>query len=218
MMRDLLSAKGIKLSKGTVHKYMNSELQLKSITRKPKYKYLKVQEPYKVFDNLIKQDFVAEAHNQKWCIDFTYLRLSTGHKRYNCSIIDLYNRSVVATKNSNKIDHTLAEETVKAAMKSARNPEGVILHSDRGSQFTSKAFVDFCNKNGIKQSMSRAGCPYDNAPMERYFNTLKAEEINLHSYSTDEELNSAIVNYAFGWYNNLRPHSYNGNIPPRKKV
>ncbi len=62
------------------------------------------------------------------------------------------------------------------------------MHSDRGSQFTSKEFVEFCEANDITQSMSRAGCPYDNSPMERYFNTLKAELINLRSFANEEML------------------------------
>ena len=64
--------------------------------------------------------------------------------------------------------------------------------------------------------MSSPGCPYDNAPMERYFNTLKAELINLHSYETEAQLYEEIAAYSYGWYNNLRPHSFNGGLPPAK--
>ena len=110
----------------------------------------------------------------------------------------------------------LAIETVKAALARVGGETGMILHSDRGSQCTSEAFISFCNDNGIIQSMSRPGCPYDNAPMERYFNTLKTEKLNLHKYETEEQLYIAIRSYAFGWYNNLRPHSFNGGIPPAK--
>ena len=92
----------------------------------------------------------------------------------------------------------------------------MILHSDRGSQFASKEFIGFCKGLGIIQSMSKPGCPYDNAPMERYFNTLKAELLHLNKYETEKELYTAITAYAYGWYNNLRPHSYNGGLPPLK--
>ena len=68
----------------------------------------------------------------------------------------------------------------------------------------------------IVQSMSRPGYPYDNAPMERYFNTLKAELINLHSYKSEDALYDAVTRYAFGWYNNQRPHTYNKGLPPAK--
>ena len=72
----------------------------------------------------------------------------------------------------------------------------------------------FCNEHGIIQSMSKAGCPYDNAPMERYYNTLKAELINRYYFSTDEELRTAIAEFAYSWYNQIRPHSYNNYLTP----
>lgn len=218
MMTALLASKGIILSEATVHKYMNTELGLRSVTRKRKPRYVKGGEPHKVFENLLCRDFSAESRNQKWCTDFTYLFLDNGAKRYNCSIIDLYDRRVVASVNGRRINADLAKAALAYAMETTGRPKGIILHSDQGSQFTSKEFIEFCEANKVIQSMSRAGCPYDNAPMERYFNTLKAEEVNLHSYHTDEELNESITTYAFGWYNNLRPHVYNHNLPPCKVV
>ena len=161
MMADELKKYSILLSKNTVYSYM-SELGLKSIVRR-KYVYEK-GEAHKVFANLLEQNFVAAKPNEKWCTDFTYLHLSTGEKRYNCTILDLYDRSIVASLNSNKIDSELAINTLKIALKQAKSSKNIILHSDQGSQYTSKKFVDFCNEHGVIQSMSRAGCPYDNAP------------------------------------------------------
>lgn len=66
--------------------------------------------------------------------------------------------------------------------------------------------------------MSRAGCPYDNAPMERYFTTLKYELIYQKEYKDEKTLYEDIVSYAHGWYNNVRPHTYNGGIPPKKVI
>jgi len=91
---------------------------------------------------------------------------------------------------------------------------GLILHSDQETQFASKVFVDFCSQNNITQSMSKAGYPYDNAPMERYFNTLKRELINQHYYHNDQELNDGIYDYAYVWYNHLRPHTFNNELTP----
>ena len=70
----------------------------------------------------------------------------------------------------------------------------------------------------ITQSMSRPGCPYDNAPMERYFNTLKTELLYLHEYESEEALYTEITKYAYGYYNNQRPHSFNGGLAPRKVI
>ncbi|WP_423219613.1 hypothetical protein [Clostridium butyricum] len=81
----------------------------------------------------------------------------------------------------------------------------MILHSDQGVQFTYKAFVDFYSEKNITQSMSKAGYPYDNAPMERYFNTLN----NQHYCHNNKELNEDIYDYAYVWYNYLRPHTFN---------
>lgn len=215
-MRDLLVGKGIRLSALTVHRYMNKELGLRSVTRRPRYRYVKGDDPKSVFRNLLDQDFRAKRRNEKWCIDITYIFFGKHLKRYNCTIIDLYDRRVVASECSDRMNTDLAIETVKAALASVGGETGMILHSDRGSQFTSDAFIGFCNDNGITQSMSRPGYPYDNAPMERYFNTLKTERLYLHKYETEEQLYLAIRSYAFGWYNNLRPHSFNGGIPPAK--
>ena len=216
MMTQLLRNEGIYLSPQTVHKYMNKELGLRSVTRKKKYVYQKGGEPYRIFPNHLEQDFTAARRNEKWCIDFTYLFLNNGSKRYNCTIIDLYDRRVVASVCGNRINTALAIDAIESALRSCDGETGMILHSDQGSQFTSKEFVSFCDKNGVIQSMSRPGCPYDNAPMERYFNTLKVELINLHSFDCENDLFAAITSYAFGWYNNLRPHSYNQNKPPCK--
>lgn len=94
---------------------------------------------------------------------------------------------------------------------------GVILHSDQGSQYTSKEFTDYCSDHNITQSMSRAGCPYDNAPMERYFNTLKSELIYQHSYTYEDKLFADIDDYVLLWYNSVRPHFFNNGLTPWQK-
>ncbi len=213
-IRVFLERKNIYLSGPTVHKYMNTELGLYAIVRRKKTNYEKGN-PHKVFENLINQDFSANEINQKWCTDFTYLFLTDGSKRYNCSILDLHDRSIVASITDKNITSDLAIRTLKKALESQpKIKDTLILHSDQGSQYTSKDFIDFCKSVGITQSMSKAGYPYDNAPMERYYNTLKNERINLHYYHTDEELNTAIEDFAYIWYNHVRPHSYNNYKTP----
>lgn len=204
-----LARKGIKLSALTVHVYMNQILGLQSIVRPKKPGYRKTK-PHKIFKNLLNQDFTSTEINKKWCTDFTYLFLKDGSKRYNCTIIDLYDRSVVASITDKKITADLAKRTLQKALDSQSGINGaLILHSDQGSQFTSKEFIDFCESVGVTQSMSKAGYPYDNAPMERYFNTLKNELINQHEYHTETELYDSIEEFAYVTYNHVRPHSYN---------
>lgn len=215
MMRVFLERRGIVLSALTVHKYMK-ELGLKSVTVPKKPRYIK-GECYKKFKNLLEQKFDADGPNKKWCTDFTYLTLTEGERRYNCSIIDLYDKSVVATKTSSHIDADLAIDTLKQALKHNSVEEGLILHSDQGSQYTSRAFTEFCKEKKITQSMSKAGCPYDNAPMESYYGTLKAELIRQNKFEDDKKLNEAIEEYAYVWYNHVRPHSSNGYKTPFEK-
>ena len=75
-------------------------------------------------------------------------------------------------------------------------------------------FVEFCESVHVTQSMSKAGYPYDNAPMERYFNTLKSELIYLYEYDTEEALYQAVEEFAYVEYNHVRPHSFNGYLTP----
>ena len=140
---------------------MNSILGLKSIVRpkKPEYKHGK---PHKVFENKIQQNFTADKINEKWCTDFTYLFLENHDVRYNCTIIDLHDRSVIASITDRHITSDLAIRTLQKALESQPAIKGeLILHSDQGSQFTSKAFVEFCESVHVTQSMSKAGYPYD---------------------------------------------------------
>ena len=216
-MKAFLDRKNIHLSKTTVHKYMNKEMHLYSICRRKKPNYKKGH-PHKLFPNLLKQKFVANEPNRVWCTDFTYLYLSNGTVRYNCTIIDLYDRSVVASENGKYITTDLAIRTLDKAIHAQHcDATKLILHSDQGAQFASVDFTSFCSLLGITQSMSRAGCPYDNAPMERYYNTLKAEEIYIHSYDTVQILDDAVYEFAYVWYNQIRPHSYNGYLTPAEK-
>ena len=143
--------------------------------------------------------------------------MEDGRKRYNCSIIDLFDRAVVATLNSSHIDSELAIQTLKAALERNHYPKNLMLHSDQGSQYTSRAFTDYCKEERVQQSMSKAGCPYDNSPMESFYGTFKAEFISKHRFSSDEELNHATRDYVYVYYNHIRPHSSNGYMTPFEK-
>ena len=106
------------------------------------------------------------------------MTLTNGIRRYNCSIIDLYDRSVVASENSSFITSSLAARTLEKALSSSKAiSQNLILHSYQGSQFTFAKFVQHCRKLSLSQSMNRAGCPDDNVPTERYYNTLKTKLI-----------------------------------------
>lgn len=215
MMVIYLKRRGILLSKTTVLKYMK-ELGIRSVVVRKKREYAK-GECYKKFENHLNGEFQAERKNEKWCTDFTYLYLADGSKRYNCSILDLYDKSIVATQNGSRLDAQLAIDTLEKALRRNNVRKNILLHSDQGSQYTSKAFTDFCEKKQIQQSMSKAGCPYDNAAMESFYGTFKAEFTKQTSFTTDEQLNKATEEYVYGYYNHIRPHSSNGYLTPFEK-
>ena len=205
-----LARRGCHYSTITAHKYM----RLYSLVRPKKPGYRRGK-PHKVFENRLQREFHADRPNHKWCTDFTYLFLKNGEVRYNCSIADLYDRSVIASVTDRQITSGLAIQTLKKALETQPQiREELLLHSNQGSQYTPKAFVEFCESVHVSQSMSKAGCPYDNAPMKRYFNTLKNECVNLYEFQTEEALYQTVEEFAYVTYNHIRPHSYNGYRTP----
>lgn len=129
-----LARKGYHYSPATIHKYMNAELGLRSIVRPQKTDY-EQGKPHKVFENKLQQNFMSDKINQKWCTDFTYLFLKNHDVRYNCSIIDLHDRSVIASITDRHITSDLAIRTLQKALDSQPAIKGeLILHSDQGSQ------------------------------------------------------------------------------------
>lgn len=128
--------------------------------------------------------------------------LQNGKTRYNCSILDLYDRLIVTTLNGPKITAELAINSLKTALyKVGKINNKIIIHSDQGRQYTSKDFTEFCSNNNLIQSMSKTWCPYDNAPIEIHFNT-------------DELLNKVVYDFSYTLYNHVIPHSFNGGLTP----
>lgn len=212
MMRDHCKLNGFLYSVATIRKYMK-ELNLSSCIRRKK-KYHRHQKGHHIYPNLFQQQFSVEQPNAVWCMDFTYLYLKNGTVVYNCSVIDLFNREIVASVSGYKINTTLAMQTMSEAFSKKVVKPGLILHTDQGSQFTSHSFDQYCKDRKIQQSMSKAGCPYDNAVMERYFNSLKNECTNHYQFETKDALDKIINKYSFDWYNTRRPHTFNGGLPP----
>ena len=115
-MRIFIKRYGYELSNTTMHKYMNKELNLCAVIMHSKLGY-KTGKKNKIFDNLLNQNFTVDCKNKVWCTDFTYMRQPNGKFRYNCSIIDLFDRSAVASLNSDYINTDLAINTLKTALK-----------------------------------------------------------------------------------------------------
>ena len=140
-MKIYLARKGYSYSFTTIHKYMNVELGLHSIVR-PKKPRQEQGKAHKVFENKLGQVFTAEKPNQKWCTDFTYLFLKSGEVRYNCSILDLYDRSIVASITDRAITSDLAIRTLQKALASQKITKGeLMLHSDYAEEKTIPKFL-----------------------------------------------------------------------------
>ena len=163
--------------------------------------------------NILSQRFSQTAPNCVWVCDFTYIRVSARYV-YLCAIMDLYARKIIAYKLSTRIDTKLAIDTLDAAVAARGKCRGVIFHTDRGCQFTAKAFRKHLDEMGIVQSFSAKGHPYDNAVMECFFKYLKKEETERRIYATLDELKTSLFRYINGFYNSLRPHSANGGLAP----
>lgn len=214
MTCDYLALQGVKISYATAFEYFH-ELGLHSIVRRNHYEYTKGAE-HTVFPNLLNQNFEVDEPNKVWATDFTYMIQPDGSKYYNCTIIDLCKRDVVASLNGKYITAELAIKTLRKALNKRKPPKGLILHHDQGSQFGSKKFVKYCQKHHVQQSMSRAGCPYDNAPMERFYNTFKNEFYNLYKFESLEALDKATYKFVYVTYNYQRPHQHNNGMPPAR--
>ena len=123
-MKIFLSREDFTLSKTTIHKYMNKQLGLKSICKRKKLGYKKGY-AHRIFPDLVSRNFKTDRINHIWCADFTYLNLSNGVIRYNCTIIDLFDRSVVSRVKGKWINSHLAVSTLKKALKSQGPLRGV---------------------------------------------------------------------------------------------
>jgi len=196
------------------------ELGIRCITR-VKHNVVNEDAEHKVFPNILERKYnECTAPNQVWCADFTYLKKETGGFRYNMTIIDLYDRSPVATLNSTRIDRHLAMDTLKLAIGkiTKKDRKKLILHTDQGSQYTSSDFRALCQSYGITQSMSRAGNPYDNAVMERFFNTLKTDFYNLYRwYDDDDKIDAEIKEFCHNLYYMQRPNRALDGLTPFEK-
>lgn len=163
--------------------------------------------------NVLGQNFEAATPNTKWVADITGVWTAEGWL-YLAAILDTYSRFVVGWAMSATRDATLVADALDMALK-RRHPDGGLLHhSDRGSQYTSGDYQERLVGAGIVVSMSRKGNCYDNAMMESFFGTLKAECVERHLYQTRREARQSIFEYIETFYNRQRLHSSLGYVSP----
>lgn len=159
-----------------------------------------------VAPNLLARDFTATAVNQKWVGDITYVWTTEGWM-YLATIIDLYSRAVIGWSLQDSMTKELVCDALLMALWRRGFPKGVIVHSDRGSQYCSDAYQQLIKRYGLRCSMSRKGNCWDNAVAESFFHTLKIELIYQTNYQTKEETKQNIFQYLEVYYNRKRRHS-----------
>ena len=161
---------------------------------------------FNIAPNLLSRDFFAEKPNQKWVVDISYIWTREGWL-YLAVVLDLHSRRVIGWAVSNRMKRGLAIRALNMAIALRRPPKGCVHHSDRGSQYCSHDYQKILRQHGFKVSMSGKGNCYDNAAMETFFKTIKAELIWRRSWQTRRDVEIAIFEYINGFYNPRRRHS-----------
>jgi putative transposase len=167
-------------------------------------------------DNLLNREFTADAPDRKWVTDITYLPTQEGWV-YLAAVMDLFNRKIVGWSMSDSLATGLVSAALRHAIET-RHPNGrqLLHHSDRGCQYTSDAYQHTLQTLGITCSMSRTGCCYDNAAMERFFWSLKQEWTNHCVYENITAARASVFHYIEVFYNRERIHEALGYLTPEQ--
>ncbi|MBY0095558.1 IS3 family transposase [Mesobacillus maritimus] len=205
---------GYSISEKTVARRMK-ELGL---TATPKEKFVVTTDSkhnLNVYPNLVKREFNVKEPNKVWVADITYIWTLEGWL-YLSSIMDLFPRKIVGWSIGSTMKKELTLQALNMAIISRQPPEGVIHHSDRGSQYCSNDYIDALKEHKMQISMSRKGDPYDNACIESFHATIKKDLIYRRRFTTRAEAIKAINFYISNFYNEKRKHSTLGNCSPNQ--
>lgn len=195
---NLLKEKGLKARNGKGFKYFPA-----------------VESKTNVSENLLRRRFEAQAPNQKWVTDITYIKVNRTWL-YLAVVLDLFSRKVVGWSLGTHMREELILEALDMALSNRMVKEGLLLHSDRGVQYRGNTYQEALEANGIVCSMSRKGNCWDNAVMESFFSRLKVELIYAENYQRIEEAKSGIFEYIEIFYNRKRRHSALGYKSPAR--
>lgn len=166
-------------------------------------------------DNLFNQDFSTTGLNEKWAGDITYIKTKIGWVYLAC-VIDLHNKEVVGYDISKKADAELVCRALSYALarRNITKNNTLTCHTDRGVQYASRRFQTMLDTNEIRGSMSKAGCPFDNAPVESFFSSAKRECILRKDYLDITDVRRDIFDYIEIFYNRKRIQTGLGNKSP----
>jgi transposase InsO family protein len=209
-----LAADGFRVSLGTV-KRVRRELGLRCVQRKRRFRVQTTDSGHQlpVAPNLLAQEFKADRADEVWTADITYVATDEGGL-YVAAIKDLFAGEIVERSFGERLRTDLAVRALEQAVATRRPAEGLIHHSDRGSQYCSHEYQGLVAHHGMRASMSRKGNCYDNAPVESFFGTLKTESVHHRRYQTRAAAAREIAEYIDLFYNRQRRQARLGYLSP----
>ena len=209
---ELVMAEGERVGRKRIERLMRSA-QISGLQPKRRGRTTIRVPGVRVAEDLVDREFLAAAPNRLWVADITYLRTWEGWL-YLVAVQDLFSRRIVGWAMDNQMRTELVQDALQMAITNRRPDNGLIFHSDQGSQFVALAFGQQARAAGIAQSMGSRGDCYDNAVAETFFATLKKELIYRHSWPQRAELRTEVFDFIEAFYNRKRRHSYLGMLSP----
>ena len=206
-----LRAQGVAVSLNRVARVMR-EAGIEGVSRRKGKKTTGRGKDARPAPDLVDRDFTATGPDQLWVADITYIPTWAGFL-FLAVVLDVWSRRIVGWAMATHLRTELVLEALNMALWQ-RRPEGVIHHSDQGSQYTSVAFGRRCTEAGVRPSMGSVGDCYDNAMCESFFATLECELLDRYRFETKAEARMAVFEFIEGWYNPHRRHSALGYESP----
>ena len=207
-----LASKGVPCCVNTVAKLMHDN-DIRAKTARKFRNTTDSNHPLPVADNLLSRQFEAHGPNERWLSDITYIPTREGWL-YLAVVEDLYSRMVVGWSMGDSMTSRLVVDALEMAVRRRLPDEGLLAHSDRGSQYASEHYQRLLGKHGIECSMSGVGQCWDNAPMESFFASLKKELVHHEDYQSRAQAKASIFEYIETFYNPKRRHSSLGFLSP----
>ena len=211
-LRASLALRGLRLGRYRVRSLMRQH-RLSPVWKRKFIHTTDSRHSLPISPNVLARQFDPTAPNRAWVADITYVRTRAGWL-YLAVVLDLYARKVVGWAMAPDMQATLVCSALQLAIAQRQPAAGLIVHSDRGSQYASAGHQKLLAKHGLVGSMSRKGNCWDNAVMERFFLNLKMERVWQRDYANHAEATVDVADYIVSFYNNVRLHSKLGNLPP----
>ncbi len=209
-----LAAAGVRTSRKRVARLMR-QAGLQGVHRRRRVSLTRRDRAAHLPADLVGRDFTAEAPNQVWTADVTYVPTGQGWL-YLAVVLDLYSRRIVGWSMSHEQKTALVANALTMALQHRRPAPGVIHHSDQGTQYLSREFARICADHDVRRSVGSAGDCYDNAVTESFFATLECELLDRTTFATHDQARAAIFDFIEGFYNRQRRHSTNGYLSPHE--